>query len=67
MQAELQALQPQLIKTVAEVAKLMEEIATEKATVVEPKAAIVTVGGPGAQGMGVGALGGIEPGARAGG
>ncbi|GLC47993.1 hypothetical protein PLESTB_000047400 [Pleodorina starrii] len=41
MQAELQALQPQLVRTVAEVESLMGVIAREKADVVEPKAAIV--------------------------
>lgn len=43
MQGELQALQPQLIKTVAEVEALMERITVEKRDVVEPKAAIVKV------------------------
>jgi hypothetical protein len=43
MQAELQALQPQLVRTVAEVEKLMASIAREKKDVVEPKAAIVKV------------------------
>ncbi len=37
MQAELQALQPQLVRTVAEVESLMAVIAREKAEVVEPK------------------------------
>jgi dynein heavy chain len=37
MQAELVALQPQLVKTVAEVEQLMIKISTEKAEVVEPK------------------------------
>jgi len=41
MQAELQALQPQLVRTVAEVEQLMGNIAREKKEVVEPKAAIV--------------------------
>lgn len=43
MQAELRALQPQLVRTVAEVEKLMETIAREKKEVVEPKAAVVKV------------------------
>ena len=37
MQASLQALQPQLVRTVAEVESLMGVIAREKAEVVEPK------------------------------
>lgn len=41
MQQELRALQPQLVKTVAEVEELMGNIAREKKEVVEPKAAIV--------------------------
>ncbi|KAJ9535032.1 hypothetical protein QJQ45_029705, partial [Haematococcus lacustris] len=41
MQSELRALQPQLVRTVAEVEQLMVTIAREKAEVVEPKAAIV--------------------------
>eukprot|EP00955_Chlamydomonas_euryale_P034508 349803-Chlamydomonas_euryale.AAC.1 len=43
MQAELVALQPQLIKTVGEVEALMARISVEKRDVVEPKAAIVKV------------------------
>lgn len=43
MQRELEALQPQLIQTVAEVEALMKEIAREKKEVVEPKAEIVKV------------------------
>ncbi len=43
MQAELRALQPQLVKTVKEVEVLMANIAREKKDVVEPKAAIVKV------------------------
>jgi hypothetical protein len=43
MQAELRALQPQLVRTVAEVEELMKTIAKEKAEVVEPKAAVVNV------------------------
>ena len=41
MQAQLQALQPQLVKKVAQTEALMEKISVEKRTVVEPKAAIV--------------------------
>ncbi len=41
MQAELTALQPQLVKTVAEVEELMARIAHEKKHEVEPKAAVV--------------------------
>ena len=41
VQVELKALQPQLVKTVAEVEQLMIDIAREKTQVVEPKAAIV--------------------------
>jgi dynein heavy chain len=37
MQASLVALQPQLVRTVAEVESLMGVIAREKAEVVEPK------------------------------
>lgn len=40
MQEELTALQPQLVKTVAEVEELMERIAKEKSEVVEPKAEV---------------------------
>lgn len=40
MQEELTALQPQLVKTVAEVEELMARIAKEKAEVVEPKAEV---------------------------
>lgn len=43
MQAELVALQPQLIKTVGEVEVLMQKISVEKREVVEPKAAVVKV------------------------
>jgi hypothetical protein len=43
MQGELRALQPQLVRTVAEVEELMKTIAKEKAEVVEPKAAVVNV------------------------
>lgn len=43
MQKDLQALQPQLVQTVAEVEELMEKIAKEKKESVEPKAAIVQV------------------------
>lgn len=41
--ADLQDLQPQLIKTVGEVEALMVRIAKEKAEVVQPKAAAVAV------------------------
>ena len=43
MKAELVALQPQLVTTVAEVEELMERVAKEKAEVVEPQAAAVKV------------------------
>lgn len=44
MQAELKALQPQLVATVGEVETLMAHIEREKRDVVEPKAMIVKVG-----------------------
>jgi dynein heavy chain, axonemal len=40
MQAELTNLQPQLVKTVAEVKALMAQIAADKQNVVEPKAEV---------------------------
>lgn len=43
MQAELSALQPQLVQTVAEVKALMAQIAADKRDVVEPKAAVCSL------------------------
>lgn len=42
MQAELSALQPQLVHTVAEVMALMAQIAGNKRDVVEPMAAVLS-------------------------
>jgi cell division protein FtsB len=44
MQAELQSLQPQLVRTVADVEQLLAGIAHEKRELVEPKAAAIKVG-----------------------
>ena len=44
MQLELRALQPQLVKTVADVEQLMQRISREKKEVVEPKVGAQSMG-----------------------